>query len=416
MSAHNNGNTPYWESERQSIMKMLQPSRVAKTWWRKSAVGYPCAILLVAVGVGLTLLGEFLLPRFYFPSVLLLVAILLTSLFWGVGPGLLALALSCAALAYFYLAPFGDLSLTPLNWELLFQMLPFVLAGLVVAILTSQREAARLQALQAMQLAREQARRLSDLNEDLQQANRLKDFFLSVASHELKTPITTIRGQAQLALRRLAKRKASFPEAEGLREVFTSVEEQTKRVTNLLNDLLDISALRSGKLAIERNPCNFNEICARAVEEQGTQSGRPIELLLPTPAIHLQGDARRLGQVVTNLVNNALKYSSPEAPVRVKVACEPHTVRLSVQDAGKGIPPEQLANIFKPFYRTSEARASSATGTGLGLAICKHIVEQHRGRIWCESVVGVGSTFFVELPVDDEAEDTTVRGNLDASV
>src|SRR5581483_2564055 len=195
-------------------------SKNGKPWWRGKSVGYTCAVLLVAVGAGLTLVGEMFLPRFYFPSVLLLVAILLASLFWGVGPGLLALALSCASLAYFYLAPFGGLSLTPLNWELLFQMLPFVLAGLVVTIITSQRETARLHALQAMQLARDQAARLSDLNEDLQQANRLKDFFLSVASHELKTPITTIRGQAQLALRRLAKRKATFPEAEGLREVF----------------------------------------------------------------------------------------------------------------------------------------------------------------------------------------------------
>ncbi len=415
MSSRDDGNAPFEGKEIQSV-ETLQPSRVERAWWRRKVVGYLCAILLVAAGAGLTLLGEVLLPRFYFPSVLLLVAILLASLFWGVGPGLLALALSCASLAYFYLAPFGGLSLTPLNWELLFQMLPFVLAGLVVTIITSQRETARLHALQAMQLARDQAARLSDLNEDLQQANRLKDFFLSVASHELKTPITTIRGQAQLALRRLAKRKATFPEAEGLREVFTSVEEQTKRVTNLINDLLDISALRSGKLTVERKPCNFNEICARAVEEQGSQSGRIIELLLPAPAIQLQGDARRLGQVVTNLVNNALKYSPAEGPVGVKVVREPHTVRLSVQDAGKGIPPEQLANIFKPFYRTTEARASSADGTGLGLAICKHIVEQHQGRIWCESVVGTGSTFFVELPVDDGIEDTTVRGNLDASV
>jgi signal transduction histidine kinase len=415
MSSRDNGNAPFEGKEIQSG-ETLQPFKVERIWWRSKVVGYPCAMLLVAVGVGLTLLGEFLLPRFYFPSVLLLVAILLTSLFWGVGPGLLALVLSCASLAYFYLAPFSSLSLTPLNWELLFQMLPFVLAGLVVTIITSQRETARLHALQAMQLAREQAKRLADLNEDLQQADRLKDFFLSVASHELKTPITTIRGQAQLALRRLAKRTTSVPEAEGWREVFISVEEQTKRVTNLINDLLDISSLRSGKLTIERKLCNFNEICARAVEEQRAHSGRTIELLLPAPAIQLQGDARRLGQVVTNLVNNALKYSPPERPVWVKVVREPRTLRLSVQDTGKGLSPEQLANIFKPFYRTSEARVSSADGTGLGLAICKHIVEQHQGRIWCESVVGTGSTFFVELPVDEGVEHTTVRGNLDASV
>lgn len=415
MSSHSNDRSPSGEQETQPAEEFQQPES-KKSRWRGKPAGYICAFPLVAAGAGVTLLGEIFLPRFYFPSAFLLVAILLTSLFWGVGPGLLALMLSCASLIYFYLGPLGALSLTPLNWELLFQMLPFALAGLVVATITSQREVAHRRALQAMGLARDQAARLADMNEELQQANRLKDFFLSVASHELKTPITTIRGQAQLALRRIDKRKASFPEAEGLRDVFSNVEEQTRRVTNLINDLLDISTLRSGKLTLERKLCNLNEICARAVEEQRSQSGRTVELLLPAPAIQLYGDARRLGQVVTNLVNNALKYSPPDSPVWVNVVREQDTARLSVRDAGKGISPEQLASIFKPFYRTTEARASSADGTGLGLAICKNIVEQHGGCTWCESVVGSGSTFFVGLPIAGKAEDPSSGENLDASV
>ena len=415
MHSHDNKNAPSGEIETQSSGK-LHLSKAGRPWWRGKPAGYTCAFLLVAVGAGLALLGETFLPRFYFPSVFLLVAILLASLFWGVGPGLLALVLSCASLAYFYLSPFGRGSLAPLDWELLFQLLPFALAGLVIAMITSQRETARQRALRMMQLARDQAARLSDMNEDLQQANQLKDFFLSVASHELKTPITTIRGQAQLALRRIDKRRASFPEVDGFRDVFSSVEEQTKRVTNLINDLLDISALRSGKLALERRPCNLNEICARAIEEQRSQSGRTVELHLPDPAIQLHGDARRLGQVVTNLVNNALKYSPSDSPVWVSVVREQDMARLSVRDAGKGIPPEQLASVFKPFYRTAEARASSTDGTGLGLAICKNIVEQHHGRIWCESVVGSGSTFFVELPIDGKRGSTSAWESLDASV
>lgn len=397
-----------------------QPRRTrARKFWRCGKLaGYLCVLPLVATGAGLMLLAEVFLPRFYFSSVFFLVAILLTSLCWGVGPGLLALVLSCAALISFYFTPFWGQNMAPLDWELLFQMLPFALAGLVVAIITSQRETARLRALQAMQLAREQAARLSDMNEELQQANRLKDFFLSVVSHELKTPITTIRGQTQLALRRLERRGASFSEAERMRGVFVCVEEQTKRVTDLINDLLDISTLRAGQLSLEYDLCNFNEICARAVEEQRSLSGRTIELLLATPAIWLQADARRLGQVVTNLLTNALKYSSQESSVWVNVIREQDGgVCLSVRDAGRGICAEQLTSIFKPFYRTSEARASSADGTGLGLAICKHIVEQHRGRIWCESTVGAGTTFFVTFPVvESEAAGASGRENLDASV
>lgn len=393
------------------------PGGVGRPWWRRKRAGYICVLPLVAAGTGLMLLAEVFLPRFYFSSVFFLVAILLTSLFWGVGPGVLALTLSCAVLISFYFTPFGGRGLAPLDWELLFQMMPFALAGLVVAIITSQRETARQRALLAMQLARDQAARLSEMNEELQQANRLKDFFLSVASHELKTPITTIRGQAQLALRRLNRRGASVPAVEGLCDVFRCVEEQTRRVTDLINDLLDISTLRSGHLGLEYGMCNLNEICSRAVEEQRVLSGRRIELSLPDPAVHLQGDARRLGQVVTNLLTNALKYSPHDCPVEVRVVHEQGVARLSVRDAGRGIAPEQLASIFKPFYRTSEARASATNGTGLGLAICKHIVDQHQGRIWCESLLDVGSTFFVEVPVvESQVEEGVARENLDASV
>jgi signal transduction histidine kinase len=406
MNSHDTGNVFLEKTE---IRAELQQVESARPWWRARLVGYISVLPLVTVGAGLMLLGEIFLPRFYFSSVFFLVAILLTSLCWGVGPGLLALALSCAALISFYLTPFADRNMAPLDWELLFQILPFALAGLVVAVITSQRETARQRALQAMQLARDQAARLSEMNEELQQANRLKDFFLSVASHELKTPITTIRGQAQLALRRLDRHGPSFSGGEGLRAVFVCVEDQTRRITDLIDDLLDISTLRSGRLSLECRLCNLNEICARAVEEQRSLNGRPIELLLPARAIWLQGDARRLGQVVTNLLTNALKYSPGEAPVWVKIVHEQEVARLSVRDAGRGICAEHLASIFKPFYRTSEARASSANGTGLGLAICKHIVGQHRGRIWCESLVGSGSTFFVELPVAGGE-------NLDASV
>lgn len=406
------------QQESKNLLEVQMEQRaveVGKAWWREKIVGYLCVLPLVAAGTGLMLLGEAFLPRFYFSNVFFLVAILLTSLFWGAGPGMLALVLGCAVLSSFYFTPLTGRDMAPLDWELLFQILPFTLAGLVVALLTSQRETARRRALQAMQLAREQAARVSEINEELQQANHLKDFFLSVASHELKTPITTIRGQAQLALRRLDRRG---PEAAlRMRDVLVCVEEQTRRVTDLINDLLDISTLRSGRLSLQYHQCDLNEVCRRAVEEQRSLSGRSIELQLPTPAVHLSADARRLGQVMTNLLSNALKYSPRECPVWVEMVYTERGVRLSVRDIGRGIPAEQMASIFKPFYRTSEAQASAASGTGLGLAICKQIVDQHQGRIWCESLPGAGATFFVELPVDDgRAEDGNSRENLHASV
>jgi len=103
---------------------------------------------------------------------------------------------------------------------------------------------------------------------------------------------------------------------------------------------------------------------------------------------------------MTNLISNALKYSPAESQVSVKVESNQDLAHVEVCDAGKGIHPEQLPNIFKPFFRTSDVRASTVSGTGLGLAICKEIIEQHHGRIWCESRLNAGSIFFFELPLN----------------
>lgn len=370
-------------------------------WWRRLVPGYGFAVLIVALATTVTLLGEHLVNVYYFPnSASLLLGILCVALFWGAGPGVLAAILSCFVLFYIDLFPDGNVvtGSPHWNWEVIFPVLFFAFASMVVVILIAQRESARRKAIQAERVAQTHASNLATANQELRRANQLKDLFVSITSHELKTPITTIRGQAQLALRRIKKLAANSSELDGLREAFLKVDEQTGRLTNLLNELLDLTSLRSGKQVLTRRPCNFNDICARVVEEQRQLSQRTIELSMPETPVLLQGDEGRLGQVVTNLVNNALKYSSAESIVRVNVEPNAHRICLRVQDAGQGISPEYLESIFQPFYRTSDARASAVSGTGLGLAICKDIVEQHQGRIWCESTVGKGSTFFVELP------------------
>ncbi|HXR64853.1 MAG TPA: ATP-binding protein [Ktedonobacteraceae bacterium] len=371
-------------------------------WWRHPLPGYGFAIVIVAIFTGITLIGENILQYYYFPnSASLLMGILCVALLWGVGPGLLATILSCIALIYIYLFPVDKIGAVPppFDWEVVFPVVLFAIAGLAVVILIGQRESARRKAVQAEQVAQTHATDLANVNQELRQANQFKDLFVSITSHELKTPITTIRGQAQLALRRLKKHAAASPELDGLKEAFVKVDEQTSRLTKLLNELLDLTSLRSGKQVLAKQTCNLNEICSKAIEEQRMVSERAIELKLPEEPILLQGDAARLGQVVTNLVNNALKYSPSESLVRVKVERYDNQACFSVQDEGQGISPEHQENIFEPYYRTSDARASTISGSGLGLAICKDIVERHQGRIWCESRVGVGSTFFVELPL-----------------
>ena len=379
-----------------------RPTAAIVPWWRRHIFSYLLTLLVVAAFTSVTLLGEMLLHYYYFPnSASLLLGILCVALIWGIGPGVFAIVLSCIVLFYIDLFPNGNIGASApyFNWEIAFPVSLFALTGLVVVILIGQRESARRKALEAEQVAERHATKLASTNQQLLQANQFKDLFVSITSHELKTPITTIRGQAQLALRRLKKHAAASPELEGLKDAFVKVDEQTSRLTNLLNELLDLTSLRSGKQVLNRKTCNLNEICARVVEEQRMVSARTIELNVAGEPALLQADEARLGQVVTNLVNNALKYSSPESKVKVQVERLADRICFKVQDSGQGISPEQQEHIFQPFYRTSDARASTISGTGLGLAICKDIVEQHQGRIWCESRIEVGSTFFVELPV-----------------
>lgn len=386
------------QEQPESEFESIRTASTRRSWWGHPVAGYICAIPIVSIAIGLTTLGEMLLVHNYFPSAFLLLSILSVTLVWGVGPGLFALALCCIALLVPSLPPPG-LDFDFPSWQWAFHLLPFTLSGLVVTFIAGQREAARKRARQAEQIAKEQADNLARLNQQLRQADQLKDLFLSMATHELRTPITTIRGQTQLALRYLNQNKASPPDVKVLGEKFHKVEEQTTRLSDLLNKLLDLNSLRSGQLVLEPGLCNLNEICIQVVEEQRMLSKRTIDLTLPTSPILLTADANRLAQVFTNLVSNALKYSSSKGQVSVKVERDQQFARIRIHDTGRGISAEQMSKIFEPFYRTSEARASTIGGSGLGLTICKDIIEQHYGHIWCTSHPGCGSTFFVELPL-----------------
>ncbi|HCI79352.1 MAG TPA: sensor histidine kinase, partial [Ktedonobacter sp.] len=147
-----------------------------------------------------------------------------------------------------------------------------------------------------------------------------------------------------------------------------------------------------------KRECELVDLCRSIVEDQHLLTDRPISLETDT-SILLLADCERLAQVVVNLVGNAIKYSPERSPIEVRVSKRDTTALIEVQDHGKGIKKEQQEHIFDTFYRTPDAQASSKFGLGLGLSICKDIVERHGGRIWCESEMGKGSTFFVELPL-----------------
>ena len=198
-------------------------------------------------------------------------------------------------------------------------------------------------------------------------------------------------------IRRLAKQRD--PEMAEMGITLNKINDQTKRLTTLIDELMDVSSIRAGKVELHKRKCDLKDVCREVVEDQRLLSGREITLNTPSESMKMQVDCERLAQVFVNLIGNAIKYSPEESPVEVSIGKQDSNACVQVRDHGKGIPRDQQERIFETFYRAPDAQTSSKRGLGLGLAIAKDIIERHEGRIWCESEPGQGSTFFVELPL-----------------
>ena len=245
----------------------------------------------------------------------------------------------------------------------------------------------------------------------LREANRQMDAFMGIASHELKTPLTTIRLHLQLMQRRLHQLQSqqSTPVADLLQRLalfqdqFTRTEYQTERLNRLVNDLLDVSRIQTGKLTIRAEPADLAAIITEAAAEQREANpDRALRLHLPEgqPVI-ISVDTERIMQVVTNYLTNALKYSSEEQPVDVGLEVEGAWARLWVRDQGPGLSLEQQGHLWERFYRAPgiEVQSGSGIGLGLGLYISRTIIAQHQGQVGMQSAPDQGSTFWFTLPL-----------------
>ena len=224
---------------------------------------------------------------------------------------------------------------------------------------------------------------------------RLKDDMLSITSHDLRTPLTVLRGQAQLMQRSL-KRNIATPEQ--LLSRVDLILDQTERLTNMLSRLLDLTKVEAGRLDLRLEPVDLAGLMDGAVKSvQGLSSVHHIEVERP-PSLVGEWDEGRLAQVLQNLITNAIKYSPRGGRILVRASAEGGQVTVSVQDQGLGIPAEDLPQLFERFYRAAGARGLE--GSGLGLYICQGIISAHGGRIWASSEgPGRGSTFSFTLPV-----------------
>ncbi len=236
------------------------------------------------------------------------------------------------------------------------------------------------------------------LYSEAKQAVRARDQFLSIAAHELRTPVSSIKGYAQMLLR--AHRKGHIPD-ERLKRSLETIDSSTDRLSLLTSDLLDVSRIRLGQLPLRPDEIDFAgkvRSVVRRYQEAATDTHR-IDVSVGPGDYWVRADSDRIEQVLTNLLENAAKYSPDDDRIALSLWVEDDRIRLSVRDHGIGLPPGGASGIFEPFERAPNALAHGLPGLGLGLYICRGLIERHGGQIWAESDgEGAGTTFFVTLP------------------
>lgn len=232
------------------------------------------------------------------------------------------------------------------------------------------------------------------------QAEQIKNQLLSTVSHELRTPLASIKGFATTLLRQDVR----WDEATQ-REFLQIIEEESNRLEELIDNLLDMSQVEAGALRIQREPAQLRRLVREAVENaQRRTEGHWFVVDLPAELPRVWGDPRRIRQVLNNLLENAIKYAPNGGQITVTCEADADAVTVNIADQGQGIPPEFLERIFDRFFQVDGASTRKTGGSGLGLAIAKAIVEAHGGMIWAESHDGHGSIFHFTLPIVKDSD------------
>jgi signal transduction histidine kinase len=226
--------------------------------------------------------------------------------------------------------------------------------------------------------------------------SRLKDEFLSIASHELRTPVTSIKGYTQLA-----KTLIKEQDLETSEEYLDIALDQIDRMSRLILELLDVSRIETGRLEIRHEPIQWVHFVRELVQRHHTAvTDRRFHINVPEADVVVLGDRDRLEQVIGNLLENAVKYSPEGSEIFVNVEERGDQIITSVCDRGIGIPTDELNQVFERFHRGRQVSSTNYGGLGLGLYITKQIVDRHGGSIWVESKEGSGTTFYFSLPVE----------------
>jgi two-component system phosphate regulon sensor histidine kinase PhoR len=234
------------------------------------------------------------------------------------------------------------------------------------------------------------------LVQDLTRIRRLETVrrdFVSNLSHELRTPLASLKALAETL------QEGALDDPPAARQFVDQIQIEVDALTQMVNELLELSKIESGRFSLDRSPILADDLLHSAARRMQVQAERAhltlrVERVDDLPKVEV--DSQRLEQVLVNLIHNAVKFTRPEGEVVLCAEPVPGGVRFAVSDTGVGIPADEVSRIFERFYRVDKSRTGS--GTGLGLSIAKHIVEAHGGKIWAESEAGKGSTFYFTIP------------------
>lgn len=248
-----------------------------------------------------------------------------------------------------------------------------------------------------------QLRGFSTVTRDIterQAVERMKNEFISVVSHELRTPLTSIHGSLGMLVSGLLD-----PKSERGKRLLEIAVDSTDRLVRLINDILDIERIESGKVQMEKQICNAAELInetAELMQSIAQKAGVGLEIFPVSQKLWVDPD--RIIQTLTNLLSNAIKFSPPGASVSLSAEVQVDKILFQVKDHGRGIPADKLETIFERFQQVDASDSRNHDGTGLGLAICRSILQLHNGKIWVESTFGEGSTFYFTLPILPEEQ------------
>lgn len=332
---------------------------------------YPYSVSVGLVFI-MTLLGELVKRKLEPTNIVMfyLLAVVIVAIRWGQGPATVTSILSVFAFDFFLVPPYLTLNIH--DFEYLFTFAAFLAVGLIVSTLTSKVRAQIIQ----------------------RQTEKLHSALLNSISHDLKTPLVSITG----ALSSLLDSKSKLDERQK-NELLETARGESERLNHIVNNILDMARTESGVLRISKKPCDLRDFIGACLEQLKDKIGsRNIKINISKEMPEVNIDFPYMLKAFLNVIDNALKYSSDSSAIEIEAFCADEKARVSVRDYGYGIPREDLARIFDKFYRIQ--RAQNVQGTGLGLSISKNIIEAHGGHINVESVLGKGSVFIIELPLD----------------